>query len=95
VAIVRTVKQGDEEDLKVAVYSQPVLAGIDASHKSFQLYKSGVYYEINCSSRKIDHAVVVVGYGSQGRDDFWIVKNSWGLFISYIQENVLQLYLIK
>jgi cathepsin L len=79
---VKKVKQGDEEALKVAVYSQPVVAGIDASHASFQLYRSGVYYERGCSPLRLDHAVLVVGYGSVGGHDFWIVKNSWGMFIS-------------
>ncbi|XP_048729360.2 procathepsin L-like [Ostrea edulis] len=76
---VKKTKRGDEEALKVAVYRQPVLAAIDASHSSFQLYRNGVYYEKSCSSQRLDHAVLVVGYGSQGGNDFWIVKNSWGV----------------
>lgn len=82
----KKTKRGDEEALKAAVYRQPVLAAIDASHSSFQLYRNGVYYEKSCSSQRLDHAVLVVGYGSQGGNDFWIVKNSWGLFISLLQE---------
>lgn len=73
------VKEGDEEDLKkvVAKYG-PVAAGIDASHKSFQHYKTGVYYEKECSSTKLDHAVLIVGYGTdQEHGDYWLVKNSW------------------
>ena len=37
----------------------PISVSIDASHRSFQLYKSGVYYEPKCSSRSLDHAVLV------------------------------------
>lgn len=75
----KQVKSGDEQDLKLAVYTQPVVAAIDASHASFQLYRSGVYYEPACSSQRLDHAILVVGYGSQAGKDFWIVKNSWGM----------------
>ena len=37
--------------------------------------KKGVLYDPICSSAKLNHAVLLVGYG----DDYYIVKNSWGL----------------
>ena len=43
--------------------------------KSNRLKKyKGIYYDAFCSSTKLDHAVLLVGYGSEN----YIVKNSWG-----------------
>ena len=56
----------------------PVAVSIDASQRSFNLYSSGVYDEPYCSSSSHNHAVLVVGYGTESGKDYWLVKNSWG-----------------
>ena len=74
----KMVPRGNETALAAAVAMQPVVTAIDASHQSFQLYHSGVYDEPDCSSTRMDHTVLIVGYGSEDGKDYWIVQNSWG-----------------
>ncbi|KAL3968820.1 proline-rich protein PRCC [Sarotherodon galilaeus] len=68
-----------EAALKWAVATiGPISIAMDASHESFQLYQSGVYDEHRCSKKHVTHAMLVVGYGTEGGHDYWLVKNSWG-----------------
>jgi cathepsin L len=73
------VVKGSESDLQTQTYSHgPVSVCIDASNYSFQLYSSGVYDESRCNPNNLDHAVLVVGWGTESGKDYWLVKNSWG-----------------
>jgi cathepsin L len=53
-----------------------VSIGIEADQTAFQHYSSGVLTG-TCGTR-IDHGVLIVGYGTSGSQEYWKVKNSWG-----------------
>jgi C1A family cysteine protease len=40
-------------------------------------YRSGVLSAPKCYKGSVDHAVLAVGYGTEGNTDYWFVKNSW------------------
>lgn len=66
-----------EESLQQAVSSiGPIAAAIDATN--LQFYAGGVYRDDECVYGQVNHGILVVGYGSEGGRDYWLVKNSWG-----------------
>ena len=74
------ITEGDEDELKAAVYKQPVSVAFDCVD-DFMDYTTGVYTSTNCAngSSDVNHAVLAVGYGTDSDSglDYWIVKNSW------------------
>uniref|UniRef100_A0AC35TVU6 Pept_C1 domain-containing protein n=1 Tax=Rhabditophanes sp. KR3021 TaxID=114890 RepID=A0AC35TVU6_9BILA len=74
------IKYGDEKALEEAVAKYgPVAVSIHSMSSTFQMYKSGVYFEPNCHGKEADHSVLVVGYGTdQAGGDWWLIKNTWG-----------------
>jgi len=55
----------------------PIAVSVDASN--WHAYSSGIFNGCNQSSPDINHAVVLVGYGTDGLSglDYWLVRNSW------------------
>jgi KDEL-tailed cysteine endopeptidase len=72
------VKPNDQISLKLAVAQQPVSIAIEADTRYFQSYSGGVLTASNCGTN-LDHGVLIVGYGEENGQKYWLVKNSWGV----------------
>lgn len=71
------VKPNDQISLKGAVAKQPVSIAIEASTRYFQSYSGGILDSAECETQ-LDHAVEIIGYGTDNGVDYWTVRNSWG-----------------
>ena len=71
----------DEDEIKEFLYETGPLA-VALNANPLQTYSSGILDKTSsqCSSSGINHAVTMVGYGTDtsSSKDYWIVKNSWG-----------------
>jgi C1A family cysteine protease len=72
----KDVPADDTKALMEAVAQQPVSTAVQAGQSAFQMYKSGVLTS-DCTAN-VDHAVLIVGYGTEDGVDYWKIKNSWG-----------------
>jgi len=70
------VPEMDENALKSAVVTQPVSVAVEASGFEWQMYGGGILDSATCG-QALDHAVLVVGYSTEGMQDYWKVKNTW------------------
>ena len=71
----------DEDEVKEFLYETgPLAIALNADYLS--AYTGGIvdYTSSKCPSSGINHAVTLVGYGTDSSSsmDYWIVKNSWG-----------------
>merc|ERR1712079_306157 len=72
----KDVAKDDMQALMEAVTQQPVSIAIEADKSAFQFYHRGVLSS-HCGTR-LDHGVLLVGYGTDNGKDYWKVKDSWG-----------------
>ena len=67
------------DQLKGAVQQVgPISIGVGAGNPAWFNYAGGIIDDANVCKPNLDHAVLLVGYGSENGKDYWIVKNTWG-----------------
>ena len=66
------------------------------SHLGTEFTFPGIYYDPKCSNKRLNHAVLVVGYGFEGEESdnekYWIVKNRYKkpkIFVFGIEKEIL------
>ena len=67
----------DQLALKAAVAKQPVTIAIEADTRYFQSYSGGILTDATKCGENLDHAVEIVGFGTENGIDYWKVRNSW------------------
>ncbi|XP_049877385.1 uncharacterized protein LOC126374633 isoform X2 [Pectinophora gossypiella] len=68
-----------EEALRQALYTNGPIA-IAINVKPIEQYRGGIVKGSQCPALPLNHAVLLVGYGTENGVPFWIIKNSWGMW---------------
>ena len=53
----------------------PIAISVDASE--WHSYNGGVFNGCNQTNPDVNHVTVLVGYGSENGQNYWLVRNSW------------------
>jgi len=69
--------KGDEPYLTSRLTGGPIAVGITVE-PYMKVYKSGILHCLSNREEDITHAVLLVGYGEENGQEYYILKNSWG-----------------
>jgi C1A family cysteine protease len=70
------VEPSENSLLKTLTARGPIATAITVK-SSFMGYHRGVYNDPSCTNVGMNHAVLIVGYGNENGQDYWLIKNSW------------------
>jgi C1A family cysteine protease len=62
--------------MKNAIYNNGAIVGLLNADK-MQSYQGGIISGSSCPA-KTGHAIVILGWGKYGSQEYWIIRNSWG-----------------
>lgn len=71
------VKPNNTKALASSLIQQPTAVVVDSNSLGFQLYRRGIFSG-RCGTN-VNHAMLLTGYGVLDNQDYWKLKNSWGL----------------
>jgi C1A family cysteine protease len=66
--------------MKAELDKGPMTIAVAAGNDIFRFYKTGIISSLQCNVNAVDHAIGVIGYGTDEtlKLDYWILRNSWG-----------------
>jgi len=67
----------DTDSIKACIEQGPVSVAVAAGNNTFMGYSSGIITEADGCPTQLDHAIQAVGYGYEGDQGYYIVRNSW------------------
>jgi cathepsin X len=72
-----TIKQDSVDDIIQALQDGPISCAINAA--PIENYTGGIITSnVTNDPDDLDHAISIVGYGTENGVDYWLVRNSWG-----------------
>eukprot|EP00026_Physarum_polycephalum_P014762 Phypoly_transcript_15313.p1 GENE.Phypoly_transcript_15313~~Phypoly_transcript_15313.p1 ORF type:complete len:301 (+),score=37.42 Phypoly_transcript_15313:52-903(+) len=67
------------QDMMAEIFARGPIVCIIAVTPALESYTGGIFNDTT-GARGDDHAISVVGWGTDGTTPYWIVRNSWGTF---------------
>ena len=69
---------------------------VDAAPLTFQFYSGGIYDDSNCRTNSLNHAMLLVGYGTDSDTGYkyWILKNRYVYYFLVLHKIIIN-YLLQ